>query len=43
MPNRGDGELPLPDGWEIDFDEEGKLYYVDHVNKETSWVDPRDR
>lgn len=36
-------ELPLPEGWEEARDFDGKLYYVDHINQCTSWIDPRDR
>ncbi|XP_064422811.1 protein KIBRA [Latimeria chalumnae] len=36
-------ELPLPQGWEEVQDTDGKVYYIDHKNKTTSWVDPRDR
>ncbi|XP_075065923.1 protein KIBRA [Mixophyes fleayi] len=36
-------ELPLPDGWEEARDVDGKVYYIDHANKSTSWIDPRDR
>ncbi|GCB60823.1 hypothetical protein scyTo_0006942 [Scyliorhinus torazame] len=42
-PNKGNGELPLPPGWEEAIDYDGKLYYIDHNTKQTSWVDPRDR
>uniref|UniRef100_A0AAX7V4V2 WW domain-containing protein n=1 Tax=Astatotilapia calliptera TaxID=8154 RepID=A0AAX7V4V2_ASTCA len=36
-------ELPLPDGWEEARDFDGKVYYIDHINQCTSWIDPRDR
>uniref|UniRef100_A0A8C6VVV6 WW and C2 domain containing 1 n=1 Tax=Nothobranchius furzeri TaxID=105023 RepID=A0A8C6VVV6_NOTFU len=36
-------ELPLPDGWEEARDFDGKVYYIDHINHCTSWIDPRDR
>nr|XP_020470823.1 protein KIBRA [Monopterus albus] len=36
-------ELPLPEGWEEARDFDGKVYYIDHINKCTSWIDPRDR
>eukprot|EP00794_Sanderia_malayensis_P007374 gene7374-8194_t len=35
--------MPLPSGWEEAKDVDGKSYYIDHENKTTSWVDPRDR
>lgn len=34
-------ELPLPSGWEQRFDQNGRIYYVDHVNKRTTWIRPR--
>uniref|UniRef100_W5N3L6 WW and C2 domain containing 1 n=1 Tax=Lepisosteus oculatus TaxID=7918 RepID=W5N3L6_LEPOC len=36
-------ELPLPQGWEEARDFDGRVYYIDHINKTTSWIDPRDR
>ena len=30
----------LPDGWEMRHDSAGRAYYVDHINKETSWERP---
>lgn len=36
-------ELPLPEGWEEARDFDGKVYYIDHRNRTTSWIDPRDR
>ncbi|XP_017855755.1 PREDICTED: protein kibra [Drosophila arizonae] len=36
-------EFPLPDGWDIARDFDGKTYYIDHINKKTTWLDPRDR
>ncbi|KAK2116959.1 hypothetical protein P7K49_003845 [Saguinus oedipus] len=35
-------ELPLPEGWEEARDFDGKVYYIDHTNRTTSWIDPRD-
>lgn len=44
MPKRQkNGELPLPDGWDIATDFDGKVYYIDHNTKKTTWIDPRDR
>ena len=37
------GELPLPTGWEVCTDYDGKEFYVDHSRKQTTWIDPRDR
>ncbi|VDP14264.1 unnamed protein product [Soboliphyme baturini] len=36
-------ELPLPDGWEIKVDSDGRPYFVDHRQRTTTWIDPRDR
>jgi hypothetical protein len=33
------GEL-LPDGWEKQFTEKGKVYFIDHNTKETHWKVP---
>uniref|UniRef100_H2ZDG6 Membrane associated guanylate kinase, WW and PDZ domain containing 3b n=1 Tax=Ciona savignyi TaxID=51511 RepID=H2ZDG6_CIOSA len=32
---------PLPDGWEMGQTENGDCYFIDHIGKKTSWVDPR--
>ena len=34
---------PLPAGWEEAKSSDGKVYFIDHNNKRTSWIDPRDR
>ena len=31
---------PLPGGWEQRFDQNGRIYYVDHINKTTTWIRP---
>uniref|UniRef100_A0A8D3ACR5 WW domain-containing protein n=1 Tax=Scophthalmus maximus TaxID=52904 RepID=A0A8D3ACR5_SCOMX len=31
---------PLPEGWEQAVTADGEVYYIDHINKNTSWVDP---
>ena len=36
-------ELPLPSGWEESVDFDGRVFYIDHNTKRTSWLDPRDR
>lgn len=36
-------DIPLPDGWDMATDFDGKVYYIDHQNKKTTWIDPRDR
>lgn len=43
MPKKKTCEVPLPLGWEEARDYDGKIYYIDHSSKRTSWVDPRDR
>lgn len=43
MPKRRNGEIPLPSGWDIGTDYDGKIYFIDHINKQTTWIDPRDR
>lgn len=32
---------PLPAGWEMAYNEENKIYFVDHNSRSTSWYDPR--
>ncbi|XP_015989486.1 transcriptional coactivator YAP1 isoform X7 [Rousettus aegyptiacus] len=32
---------PLPDGWEQAVTQDGEIYYINHKNKTTSWLDPR--
>lgn len=32
---------PLPEGWEQAATADGEVYYIDHINKTTTWVDPR--
>lgn len=34
-------EIPLPKGWDVGRDFDGKIYYIDHNNKKTTWRDPR--
>ena len=43
MPERGNGDLPLPEGWEKAVDYDGKYFFIDHINRRTTWIDPRDR
>jgi protein KIBRA len=40
---KGRGEMPLPAGWDMALDFDGKVYYIDHNSHQTSWIDPRDR
>ncbi|XP_055613841.1 protein kibra [Uranotaenia lowii] len=39
--NCSNADLPL--GWEINTDYDGKVYFIDHINKKTTWIDPRDK
>lgn len=43
MPRRRNGEIPLPEGWDVAQDFDGKVYFIDHNTKKTTWIDPRDR
>ncbi|XP_063703226.1 E3 ubiquitin-protein ligase Nedd-4 isoform X6 [Culicoides brevitarsis] len=31
----------LPSGWSMQLAPNGRIFFIDHVNKKTSWVDPR--
>ncbi|XP_063865241.1 uncharacterized protein LOC135103124 isoform X2 [Scylla paramamosain] len=42
MAGRWDCFQGLPHGWEVRFDGRvGRYYFIDHLNKKTSWEDPR--
>lgn len=42
MAGRWDAFQGLPHGWEVRFDgRTGRYYFIDHINKQTSWEDPR--
>ncbi|XP_011503552.1 PREDICTED: protein kibra [Ceratosolen solmsi marchali] len=43
MPRRRNGEIPLPEGWDVAQDYDGKMYFIDHNTRKTTWIDPRDR
>uniref|UniRef100_A0A0K8TQV3 Putative ww domain-containing protein n=1 Tax=Tabanus bromius TaxID=304241 RepID=A0A0K8TQV3_TABBR len=32
---------PLPEGWEQAVTSSGEIYFINHINRTTSWVDPR--
>jgi len=34
-------EAPLPPGWDFSYSDKGRMFFIDHVNKTTSWIDPR--
>ncbi|XP_061680435.1 protein WWC3 [Syngnathoides biaculeatus] len=40
---RESSELPLPAGWEEARDYDGRVFFIDHNTRQTSWIDPRDR
>jgi len=44
MPRSGSrqGDLPLPQGWDLGRDFDGKVYFIDHNSQKTTWIDPRD-
>lgn len=33
---------PLPLGWEEKTDAKGRAFYIDHINRRTTWTDPRE-
>ena len=33
--------VPLPEGWEERYHEDGRTFYIDHKTKQTTWEDPR--
>ena len=35
-------QLPLPEGWDIGRDYDGKIYFIDHRSQTTTWADPRE-
>jgi len=38
-----DEERALPEGWDIGTDVDGKVFYIDHKTRQTTWIHPRDR
>ncbi|KAI1890547.1 hypothetical protein AGOR_G00154810 [Albula goreensis] len=38
---RDDSLEPLPKNWEMAYTETGMVYFIDHNNKTTTWLDPR--
>lgn len=32
---------PLPVGWEEKTDAKGRVFFIDHINRVTTWDDPR--
>jgi E3 ubiquitin-protein ligase NEDD4 len=37
LPEEEDDDLPLPEGWEVRQDANGRTFYVDHINRHTQW------
>ena len=37
----GQEESPLPDGWEARMDSHGRVFYIDHKTRSTSWERPK--
>ncbi|RLN95286.1 hypothetical protein BBJ28_00012257 [Nothophytophthora sp. Chile5] len=35
-------QMPLPLGWEEKTDAKGRVFFVDHMNRVTTWTDPRE-
>jgi len=34
-------QQPLPPGWSCRYDPQGRIYFLDHNNKKTTYIDPR--
>lgn len=39
--NRNSLNPPLPPGWDFSYSDKGRMFFIDHANKTTSWIDPR--
>lgn len=39
--NDDDDDSPLPEGWDIQVSPNGRLFFIDHIHKTTTWTDPR--
>uniref|UniRef100_A0A182ITS4 HECT-type E3 ubiquitin transferase n=1 Tax=Anopheles atroparvus TaxID=41427 RepID=A0A182ITS4_ANOAO len=40
-PSNAPNAAGLPPGWAVQVASNGRLFFIDHINKTTSWVDPR--
>uniref|UniRef100_A0A182J5M7 E3 ubiquitin-protein ligase n=1 Tax=Anopheles atroparvus TaxID=41427 RepID=A0A182J5M7_ANOAO len=40
-PSTGGGSLVLPAGWSMQVAPNGRVFFIDHNERKTSWVDPR--
>lgn len=34
-------EVPLPEGWSQQIAQTGRIFFIDHNNRTTTWIDPR--
>ena len=34
-------EPALPPGWDFSYSDKGRMFFIDHVSKKTTWIDPR--
>jgi E3 ubiquitin-protein ligase NEDD4 len=39
VPENNNHSLPI--GWDIDYSDTGRMFFIDLVNKKTTWLDPR--
>ncbi|KAG3000345.1 hypothetical protein PC118_g316 [Phytophthora cactorum] len=39
--NSDEATAPLPVGWEEKTDAKGRVFFIDHINRVTTWNDPR--
>lgn len=37
-----DGRGLLPQGWDMQVAPNGRTFFIDHIHKTTTWIDPRD-
>ncbi|KFB37895.1 AGAP000787-PA-like protein [Anopheles sinensis] len=40
-PSNGGGSMVLPAGWSMQVAPNGRVFFIDHNERKTSWVDPR--
>ncbi|CAF0837973.1 unnamed protein product [Didymodactylos carnosus] len=34
-------DIPLPAGWQMSRSENERVFFIDHINRRTTWIDPR--
>ncbi|CAF0902584.1 unnamed protein product [Adineta ricciae] len=39
--NASDDLGPLPPGWQLSRTDNERVFFIDHINKRTTWIDPR--